>query len=84
MNFNLNLPNYGGRVQYRVILWDNSGKEARNLWTTGDRYYTGWIAPTSTTTFAAGAKMIRVTGDGSVTAMAAPSDEGVYKFYLKE
>lgn len=40
--FKLNTPNYGGRVQYRVMLWDDATKAYRDLWSTGDRYYTGW------------------------------------------
>lgn len=40
--FKLNTPNYGGRVQYRVMLWDDTSKVYRDLWTTGDRYYSGW------------------------------------------
>lgn len=43
VNFDLHTPNYGGRVQYRAILWDDNKKEARDLWTTGDRYYTNWM-----------------------------------------
>jgi uncharacterized protein YjdB len=43
VTFDLHSPNYGGRVQYRVILWDDNRKEARDLWTTGDRYYTKWM-----------------------------------------
>jgi carboxyl-terminal processing protease len=40
--FKLNTPNYGGRVQYRVMLWNDTTKSYRDLWSTGDRYYTGW------------------------------------------
>lgn len=43
VNFDLNAPNYGGRVQYRVVLWDDNKKEARDLWATGDRYYANWM-----------------------------------------
>lgn len=50
VRFDLHAPNYKGRVQYRVILWDGNRKEARDLWTTGDRYYSNWI-PDSSTTF---------------------------------
>jgi hypothetical protein len=42
VSFKINTPNYGGRVQYRIILWDDTTKTSRDLWTTGDRYYTGW------------------------------------------
>jgi hypothetical protein len=27
VNFNLYSPNYGGRVQYRVVLWDNNKRK---------------------------------------------------------
>jgi hypothetical protein len=50
VEFDLHAPNYNGRVQYRVILWDGNKKEARDLWTTGDRYYSNWI-PDSNTVF---------------------------------
>lgn len=40
--FKVNAPNYGGRVQYRVMLWDDTSKVYRDLWSTGDRYYSGW------------------------------------------
>lgn len=42
VTFMLNTPNYGGRVQYRAMLWDDTSKTYRDLWTTGDRYYSGW------------------------------------------
>ncbi len=51
--FKLNTPNYGGRVQYRVMLWDDSTKAYRDLWSTGDRYYTGW-KPYGNETFTVG------------------------------
>lgn len=40
--FKLNAPNYGGRVQYRVMLWNDETKVYNDLWTTGDRYYSQW------------------------------------------
>lgn len=43
VNFDLYTPNYGGRIQYRVVLWDDKKKEARDIWVTGDRYYTNWM-----------------------------------------
>jgi carboxyl-terminal processing protease len=51
--FKLNTPNYGGRVQYRVMLWDDATKAYRDLWSTGDRYYTGW-KPYGNETFTVG------------------------------
>lgn len=53
VQFNLNAPNYGGRVQYRVVLWDNNNKTMRDLWPTGDRYYTNWM-PYGNETFTLG------------------------------
>lgn len=53
VQFNLNAPNYGGRVQYRVVLWDNNNKQMKDLWTTGDRYYTNWM-PYGNETFTLG------------------------------
>lgn len=43
VNFDLHALNYGGRVQYRVVLWKDNKKEARDLWTIGDRYYSNWM-----------------------------------------
>lgn len=43
INFDLHTPNYGGKVQYRVVLWDNNKKLAKDLWTAGDRYYKNWM-----------------------------------------
>lgn len=51
--FKLNTPNYGGRVQYRVMLWDDTIKAYRDLWNTGDRYYAGWM-PYGNETFTLG------------------------------
>jgi hypothetical protein len=31
VQFNLNAPNYGGRVQYRVVLWNDETKSYRDL-----------------------------------------------------
>lgn len=42
VQFNLNAPNYGGRVQYRVVLWKDATKSYSDLWNTADRYYTSW------------------------------------------
>lgn len=42
VKFDLKAPNYGGRVQYRVVLWHDEVKSYRDLWPTGDRYYTNW------------------------------------------
>lgn len=42
ISFKITAPNYRGRVQYRVILMDDTSKTARDLWTSGDRYYANW------------------------------------------
>lgn len=46
VNFNINAPNYGGRVQYRVVLWNDSEKTYYDLWNAGngypEKYYTKW------------------------------------------
>lgn len=42
VRFNLHAPNYGGKVQYRVILWNDETKSYKDLWTEGDRYYKNW------------------------------------------
>lgn len=47
-------PNYSGRVQYRLILWDGKNKTQRDLWPSmPGYYYTKWI-PTGPTTFTIG------------------------------
>lgn len=43
VTFNLNASNYGGRVQYRVVLWNDSTKSYGDLWNTADKYYTNWM-----------------------------------------
>lgn len=43
VTFNLNAANYGGRVQYRVVLWNDSTKSYSDLWNTADKYYTNWM-----------------------------------------
>jgi hypothetical protein len=44
VQFNLFTPNYGGRVQYRVVLWQDETKSYKDLWTTTpDRYYDKWM-----------------------------------------
>ena len=44
VQFNLYTPNYGGRVQYRVVLWQDETKSYKDLWTdTPDRYYDKWM-----------------------------------------
>lgn len=46
VNFNIYAPNYGGRVQYRVVLWNDSKKTYYDLWNASNgypnRYYTKW------------------------------------------
>lgn len=46
VTFDISAPNYGKKVEYRVILWDDSTKTAVDLWneTNGypNRYYTKW------------------------------------------
>lgn len=49
----LKTPNYGGRVQYRVMLWDDTSKAYKDLWTNGDRYYSKWM-PYGNETFTLG------------------------------
>lgn len=46
VGFNIYAPNYGGRVEYRVVLWNNSMKTYYDLWNSSNgyptRYYTKW------------------------------------------
>ncbi|MDF2673246.1 MAG: hypothetical protein K0R09_1511 [Clostridiales bacterium] len=46
VKFNINSPNYGGLVEYRVILWDDNKKTYSDLWNEKNgypnRYYTKW------------------------------------------
>jgi hypothetical protein len=57
VQFNINSPSYGGLVEYRVVLWDDSKKSYKDLWneTNGypNRYYTKW-QPTGNTIFTLG------------------------------
>ncbi len=46
VGFNIYAPNYGGRVEYRVVLWNDSMKTYYDLWDSSNgyptRYYTKW------------------------------------------
>lgn len=46
VGFNIFSPNYGGRVEYRVVLWNDSKKSYSDLWHEYNgyptRYYTKW------------------------------------------
>ncbi len=46
IKFNINALPYGGRVEYRVVLWEDAKKTYRDLWNAGNghptRYYTNW------------------------------------------
>lgn len=57
VQFNIASPNFGGKVEYRVVLWDDSKKSYRDLWneTNGypNRYYTKW-QPSGNTIFTLG------------------------------
>lgn len=45
VSFTVTSPNYSGRVQYRVILWNGTTKKTSELWNTPKTgyYYTGWM-----------------------------------------
>lgn len=57
VQFNISAPNYGGKVEYRVILWEDSKKLSHDLWNASNgypnRYYTKW-QPTGKTNFTLG------------------------------
>lgn len=57
IRFDIYAPNYGGRVEYRVILWDDNRKTYYDLWNAENghpsRYYTNW-QPTGNTVFTLG------------------------------
>lgn len=46
VRFNIYCPNYSGRVEYRVVLWEDSKKSYSDLWHSGNghptRYYSNW------------------------------------------
>ena len=46
IGFNIYCPNYTGRVEYRVVLWEDSRKAYSDLWHSGNghptRYYSNW------------------------------------------
>lgn len=46
IRFNINALPYGGRVEYRVVLWEDAKKTYTDLWNAGNghptRYYTSW------------------------------------------
>lgn len=57
VRFDINAPNYGGKVEYRVVLWEDSRKTAHDLWNAENgypnRYYTKW-QPYGNNTFTLG------------------------------
>lgn len=57
VEFNINAANYGGKVEYRVVLWNDSTKSYSDLWNATNgypgRYYTRW-QPTGNTNFTLG------------------------------
>lgn len=46
VKFDISAPNYGGRVEYRVVLWNNNTKTYSDLWNASNgnpsRYYKKW------------------------------------------
>lgn len=46
VRFDISAPNYGGKVEYRVVLWNDTTKTYSDLWNAGNgyksRYYTKW------------------------------------------
>jgi hypothetical protein len=46
VGFNIYCPNYNGKVEYRVVLWEDSKKAYSDLWHSGNghptRYYSNW------------------------------------------
>lgn len=64
----VNAPNYKGKVQYRVILWDGNKKAQRELWPSmPGYYYTNWI-PKGPSTFTIGWPIME-PGPYSVTVL---------------
>ncbi len=57
IQFNINSPNFKGKVEYRVVLWDDSKKSYSDLWNEKNgypnHYYTKW-QPTGNTIFTLG------------------------------
>lgn len=54
IKFDIQSPGYSGRVEYRVVLWEDAKKSYSDLWNPGNgyptRFYTKW-RPTGGTTF---------------------------------
>ncbi len=46
ITFNISAPNYGGKVQYRAVLWNDTKKSSEDMWNSSNgypsRYYTKW------------------------------------------
>lgn len=76
-------PNYKGKVQYRVILWDGNKKAQRELWPKmPGYYYTGWV-PAGTATFTIGWPIFE-PGTYSLTVLVKRSGAKVsYDSYVK-
>lgn len=85
VGFNIYSPNYGGRVEYRVVLWNDSKKSYSDLWNSSNgyptRYYTKW-QPYGNNIFTLG-WIINEPGSYRITVYAKrvgiPSSKGAVK-----
>lgn len=87
VGFNIYSPNYGGRVEYRVVLWNDSKKSYSDLWNSSNgyptRYYTKW-QPYGNNIFTLG-WIINEPGSYRITVYAKrvgiPNSQGALKGY---
>lgn len=85
VKFDIYCPNYNGKVEYRVILWDGNKKVANDLWNTQNgfptRYYTKW-QPNGKTVFNLGWQIFE-PGAYRITVYAKRVGVPNSKAYLK-
>lgn len=87
VGFNIYSPNYGGRVEYRVVLWNDARKSYSDLWDASNgyptRYYTKW-QPYGNNIFTLG-WIINEPGSYRITVYAKrvgiPNSQGALKGY---
>lgn len=87
VKFDISAPNYSGKVEYRVILWEDSKKAYHDLWNPGNGYsnyyYTNW-QPKGNSTFTLGWP-INEPGSYRITVfvkrVGIPNDKAALKGY---
>jgi hypothetical protein len=83
VSLKVSAPNYSGKVEYRVMLWDGNKKHQRELWPSMPGYYYNKWTPSGNTVFTIGWP-ITEPGPYSLTVLVKRSGAKVsYDSYVK-